>query len=118
MFLFIGSPLFGLVALTIGVVQVLVLLFSNRLIRPLAKQELLTEGKFQGYAAEALVGVTTLKAAGAEQRALERWANLFFEQMNASVRRNVLSAVVTDGSNESRGSSPLCCCWSSELPRC
>ena len=63
-------------------------------IRPLAKQELLTQGKFQGYAAEALVGITTLKAAGAEQRALERWTNLFFEQMNASVRRNLLSALV------------------------
>ena len=86
--LFNGSLFFGVVALVVGVVQVGILLASTRLIRPLAKQELLTQGKFQGYAAEALVGITTLKAAGAEQRALERWTNLFFEQMNASVRRS------------------------------
>ena len=93
-FLFLGSPLFGVVALALGVAQVVVLLASGRHIRSLAKQELLTQGTFQGYAAEALVGITTLKAAGAEQQALERWANLFFEQLNASIRRNLLSSLV------------------------
>lgn len=92
--LFLGSPLFGVVALALGVAQVVVLLASSRRVRSLAKQELLTQGTFQGYAAEALVGITTLKAAGAEQQALERWANLFFEQLNASIRRNLLSSLV------------------------
>ena len=53
------------------------------------------------------MGITTLKAAGAEQRALERWTNLFFEQMNASVRRNVLSAVVTVVVTNLRALAPL-----------
>ncbi|HEU5366834.1 MAG TPA: ABC transporter transmembrane domain-containing protein, partial [Ktedonobacterales bacterium] len=92
--LFSGSLFFGVVAFAMGLLQVGILLVSTRLIHPLARLELLTEGKFQGYAAEALAGITTLKAAGAEQQALERWTNLFFEQMNASVRRNYLSTLI------------------------
>jgi len=91
---FKSAPSFGLLVLMMGVVQVVVLLASHRLIRALAQRELLAQGKFQGYAAEALVSITTLKAAGAEQRALERWTNLFFEQMNASIRRSYLSSLV------------------------
>jgi ABC-type bacteriocin/lantibiotic exporter with double-glycine peptidase domain len=105
--LFKGSPFFGVVALAIGVIQVAILLASTRVIRPLAKQELLTQGKFQGYAAEALVGITTLKAAGAEQRALERWTNLFFEQLNASVRRHYLSSLVELAVTNLRALAPL-----------
>jgi ABC-type bacteriocin/lantibiotic exporter with double-glycine peptidase domain len=105
--LFRGSLFFGIVALAVGVVQVGILLASNRLIRRLSKQELLTQGKFHGYAAEALVGITTLKAAGAEQRALERWTNLFFEQMNASVRRSYLSALVELAVTNLRALAPL-----------
>ncbi|HLV98272.1 MAG TPA: peptidase domain-containing ABC transporter [Ktedonobacterales bacterium] len=105
--LFRGSLFFGLLALGIGLVQMGVLIAANRFIRPLAKQELLTQGKFQGYAAEALVGITTLKAAGAEQRALERWTNLFFEQMNAYVRRNYLSSLVDTAVTNLRAIAPL-----------
>jgi ABC-type bacteriocin/lantibiotic exporter with double-glycine peptidase domain len=105
--LFAGSPFFGVVALATGLLQVGILLASTRLLRPLARQELLTEGKFQGYATEALVGIATLKAAGAEEHALERWTNLFFEQMNASVRRNYLSALVTTAVSNLRALAPL-----------
>jgi ABC-type bacteriocin/lantibiotic exporter with double-glycine peptidase domain len=105
--LFKSSFFFGVVVLVIGLVEMGVLLASTRLIRPLAKQELLTQGKFQGYAAEALVGITTLKAAGAEQRALERWTNLFFEQMNVSVRRTYLSALVDLAVTNLRALAPL-----------
>ncbi len=105
--LFSRSAIFAWLTLAIGLLQVVLLIVSSRVIRPLAKQELLTQGKFQGYAAEALVGVTTLKAAGAEQRALERWTNLFFEQMNASVRRNYFSALVDTAVTNLRAFAPL-----------
>ena len=105
--LFAGSLFFGGVALAVGGIQVVVLIASTRLLRPLARQELVKEGKFQGYATEALAGIATLKAAGAEQQALERWTNLFFEQMNASVRRNVLSALVDIAVTNLRALAPL-----------
>jgi ABC-type bacteriocin/lantibiotic exporter with double-glycine peptidase domain len=102
-----SSLFFGVVALAIGGIQVAILLSSTRLIRPLAKQELLAQGKFHGYAAEALMGITTLKAMGAEQRALEHWTNLFFEQMNASVRRHYLAALVDLAVTNLRTLAPL-----------
>ncbi len=105
--LFKGAPLFGWVALACGLTQVVVLIAANRVIRRLSKQELVSQGKFQGYAAEALVGITTLKAAGAEYRALQRWTNLFFDQMNASIRRLYLSSLVDTVVSNIRAVAPL-----------
>ncbi len=105
--LFRGSPLFGWVALASGLVQVVVLIAANRVTRRLSKQELVSQGKFQGYAAEALVGITTLKAAGAEYRAMARWTNLFYDQMNASIRRLYLSSLVDTVVSNVRLVAPL-----------
>jgi ATP-binding cassette subfamily B protein len=105
--LFSIAPLFGWLALAIGAVQMLILLASTRAMRSLSREELLTQGKFQGYATEALVGITTLKAAGAEQRAWERWTNLFFEQMNASVRRNYVASLIDLAVINLRALAPL-----------
>ncbi len=63
------SPLFCLCVVLIGVLQVTLLVSTNRLMRNLASRELVAQGKSNGYVAEALVGMTTLKAAGAEHRA-------------------------------------------------
>ncbi|HEY7125947.1 MAG TPA: cysteine peptidase family C39 domain-containing protein [Ktedonobacterales bacterium] len=105
--LFRGSLLFGWIALACGLVQVIVLLAANRAIRHLSQQELVSQGKFQGYAAEALVGITTLKAAGAEYRALQRWTNLFFDQMNTSIRRLYLSSLIDTVVSNVRWVAPL-----------
>jgi ATP-binding cassette subfamily B protein len=92
--LFTASPLFGLLVALLGVLQIVLLMFTNRAVRELAARELIAQGKSQGYAAEALVGMVTLKASGAEYRALQRWSNLFFDQMNASVRRTYVSSII------------------------
>ncbi|HLV97310.1 MAG TPA: cysteine peptidase family C39 domain-containing protein [Ktedonobacterales bacterium] len=105
--LFRVSPAFGWIVLGIGFLQVIVLYGANRVISRLSKQELVTQGKFQGYAAEALVGITTLKAAGAEYRAMQRWTNLFFDQMNASVHRLYLSSLVDLIVTNLRAAAPL-----------
>ena len=101
------SLLFGLIAGGVGLIQVVLLLVSNRLIGRLAKRELIAQGKAQGYAAEVLTGMTTLKAAGAEQRALEKWTNFFYEQMNASVRRGYVSAILNTVLSNLRSAAPL-----------
>jgi ATP-binding cassette subfamily B protein len=105
--LFVRSPAFGWLVLGLGLAQVAILLASHRVIRAQATRELLAQGKAQGYAAEVLVGITTLKAAGAEERALRRWTNLFFDQMNASVRRSQLAALVETTTSNLRASAPL-----------
>lgn len=92
--LFIVSPLFGFLVVLLGGLQIVLLTITNRAVRELAARELIAQGKSQGYAAEALVGMVTLKASGSEQRALQRWSNFFFDQMNASVRRTYVSSII------------------------
>jgi ATP-binding cassette, subfamily B, bacterial len=86
---------FGLLTLAVGLLQVLVLLLSNRPVGRLARRELTAFGKSQGYLGEALVGIATLKASGAEHRAFDRWSNVFFDHLNISVRYNYVSGTVT-----------------------
>jgi ATP-binding cassette subfamily B protein len=92
--LFSQSLIFGDVVLLIGILQAILLLLTSRWMREMTSRELAAQGKSQGYITEALVGVKTFKAAGAEQRVLERWSNLFLEQMNISVRRSYVSSLV------------------------
>jgi ABC-type bacteriocin/lantibiotic exporter with double-glycine peptidase domain len=105
--LLVTSPLFAALAVAIGLVQVILLVTTNRLIRDLARRELLAQDKSQGYAAEALAGIATLKSAGAEQRSLQQWTNLFFDQMNASVRRSYVSSLINTAMSTLRTFSPL-----------
>src|SRR5436309_111115 len=102
---------FGLLTLVIGLLQVLLLLGSTRPIRNLASRELAAYGKSQGYLAEALAGIATLKGAGAEQPAFERWCNLFFDQLNSSLRHSYLSSSITTILTALRSLAPLALLW-------
>lgn len=102
---------FGLLTLVIGLLQICVLLITYRPIRQIANRELAAQGKAQGYLSEALTGIATIKAAGAENRTQEHWANLFFAQLNLSVRRGYLSAVVNTIMMSLRFFSPLALLW-------
>jgi ABC-type bacteriocin/lantibiotic exporter with double-glycine peptidase domain len=105
--LLVASPLFCLLVMVIALLQVALLLATNRILRAMNARELTALGKSQGYVVEALTGISTLKAAGAEQRTLGQWTNLFFEQMNISVRRNLVSSTVDTVMNTLRTFSPL-----------
>jgi ABC-type bacteriocin/lantibiotic exporter with double-glycine peptidase domain len=105
--LLVASPLFCLLVVVIALVQVALLLTTNRFLRAMNGRELTALGKSQGYVVEALTGIATLKAAGAEQRILGQWTNLFFEQMNISVRRNLVSWTIDTFMNTLRTFSPL-----------
>ncbi len=109
--LFWLSLSFGLVVLGVAILQILLLLIVQKPIRELATRELQTQGKSQGYVAEMLYGVATLKAAGVEQRSLQHWSNLFFDQLNASIKRNYLSALIDTLMSTLGTLSPLLLLW-------
>ena len=109
--LFWQSRAFGLLTVAIGTVDAVLLLSTTRPIRELMNRELAAQGKSQGYTTEALVGMATLKAAGAEQRALERWSNLFFDQLNISIRRSYISAIIGAAISTLRSFSSLALLW-------
>ena len=105
------SLVFGSVALVIGLLQVVLLLCTNGPMRALASRELEALGKSGGYETEALVGIATLKAAGAEQHVFRQWSNLFFNQLNSSMRRDYLSSVTGTIMTTLSGLSPLILLW-------
>ena len=105
------SLAFGLLVAAIGLLQVVLLLGSTGPMRALASRELEAQGKAQGYETEVLVGVETLKAAGAEQRVFQQWSNLFFNQLNSSLRRNYLSSVIQTLISTLSALSPLLLLW-------
>jgi ATP-binding cassette, subfamily B, bacterial len=88
------SPPFGLLTLGVGLLGAMILLLSKGSVSRLAGRELAAFGKSQGYLGEAMVGIATLKAAGAEERAFDRWSNLFFDHLNISLRYNYVSGTV------------------------
>ncbi|WP_276147156.1 peptidase domain-containing ABC transporter [Streptomyces sporangiiformans] len=92
--LFWQSPPFGALTLGVGLVGAIVLMLSYGTINRLSGRELAAFGKSQGYLGEAIVGIGTLKAAGAEAQAFDRWSNLFFDHLNISLRQNYVSGAV------------------------
>ena len=84
----------GVIVLGLGAAQVLVLLLSRRATQRLASEGLQAEARSQGYAFQLLSGIETLKASGAEPRAVERFSGLFTDELAVSLARGKLSALV------------------------
>ncbi|GCF10928.1 peptidase domain-containing ABC transporter [Dictyobacter arantiisoli] len=109
--LIMQSKLFAGVTVVIGMVQVGLLLTTASAIRRLTMRDLIAQGKTQGYLNEVLTGIATVKAAGAEQRVLARWTNLFFDEMNISNRRNYFQAIIGITFEILQFLSPLLLLW-------
>lgn len=109
--LFWQSQIFGLLALGIGLLQVLLLLGTRKRLYEMSMASLIAESKSQGYETEAVTGIVTLKAAGAEGRTLKHWSNLFFGQLNLSVRLNTFTSCIDALMTMLGTFSPLLLLW-------
>jgi ABC-type bacteriocin/lantibiotic exporter with double-glycine peptidase domain len=105
------APLFGAFVLGLATLQIALLLGTNRRVHDLTQRDLAAEAASQGYLVEALAGIATLKASGAEERALGHWSNLFYGHLNISLQRGQLSAVVDTLMTAMRTFSPLLLLW-------
>jgi ATP-binding cassette subfamily B protein len=101
----------GALALGIGLLQGLVLVVTARPMHRLTQSDLVADAESRGYLVEAIKGISTLKASGTEHRALEHWSGLFFEQLNLSMRRGQLEAVVDTVLATLRTVAPLLLLW-------
>jgi ABC-type bacteriocin/lantibiotic exporter with double-glycine peptidase domain len=101
----------GGLVLAVAALQVTLLVGTNRRARALADRDLHAQSAAQGYLVEALSGIAALKAAGAEDRAFDHWANLFTEQLNVSARRGHLAAAVEAALAALRTFAPLGLLW-------
>jgi ABC-type bacteriocin/lantibiotic exporter with double-glycine peptidase domain len=101
------QPLFGLLILVLGCIQILLLLGTTRRQYELTERDLAAQAESQSYLVEALTGIATLKAGASEDRAMEHWSNLFFKQLNISLRRSHLSNLVEAGQTVIEALSPV-----------
>ncbi|GAB3719001.1 peptidase domain-containing ABC transporter [Amycolatopsis oliviviridis] len=105
--LFSQSPLFGSLALAIGAAQVLALLLTARPLRELTQRYLMAQAESQSFGVQVIRGIGTLKASGSESQILDYWSSLFLEELQASLRRNRLTAVVNTVLHALRTFAPL-----------
>ncbi|HSR98483.1 MAG TPA: peptidase domain-containing ABC transporter [Kofleriaceae bacterium] len=101
------APTMGLIVIGMGIVQIAVFYIARRGYRELLTRSLEAQARSQSYLVELIHGMETLKAAAAESRAVERWSNLYVDELNVSLDRGRLSARVDAVSSLVSGGSPL-----------
>jgi HlyB family type I secretion system ABC transporter len=110
-FLLAREPLFGVVVLAVAIVQIALLAATRHPMHDLMQRDLAAQATAQSYAVEALKGIATLKASGAEERTLSHWSGLFADQLTASIRRGHLAAVIDTTLAVLRILAPLALLW-------
>jgi len=105
--LFVLSPVLATVTLLTGGLQIVVLWFSRRRYAQLTAQDLESQAKAQSYLVQMLVGIETLKVAGAEDRALDQWANLYVDELNVALQRSRLTALADAINGLLQAAAPL-----------
>ena len=101
----------GIAALAIALVQVAILLISSRRLHHLAENHIACQSVSQSCLVESLMGISTLKAAGAEQATLDRWSGLLAKQLDSSWQRGRYFAGVEAAMTAVRTFSPLFLLW-------
>ncbi len=105
------SPPFALIAIGLGLAQILIALSTRERITHLMQRELAARAAEQGYLVEAVSGISILKASGTEDKAFDRWSNLFNEQLNISLERSRVTLGVETAMGALRTLSPLLLLW-------
>jgi ABC-type bacteriocin/lantibiotic exporter with double-glycine peptidase domain len=101
------APLFGLIAAALGGIQVACLLATMSWIRRITQRDLQAQAQSQSFLVEALSGIATLKALGAEPRAVARFTDLFRKQLRISVQGSHASALIETAMSTLRLLAPL-----------
>ena len=101
------SPMLAIITAAAGALQVFVLLLARNRYRMLMSQDLESQARAQSYLVQMLVGIETLKVGGAEDRALEHWANLYVDGLNVSLSRSRTSALVDSLNGILQTAAPL-----------
>ena len=105
------SPPFGALAAAFGVAQVALLVATHRSMHEHMLRDVMADSEHQSHLVEAIKGIATVKAAGAEQRVLQAWTGLFNRHLETSVARGRFSAKVDTVLSALRAGAPLALLW-------
>ena len=88
------APVMASIVGALALIQITVFLLSRGRYRELQARALDAQARSQSYLVELFAGMATLKACAAEGRAVERWSNLYIDELNVSLERGRVSAVI------------------------
>lgn len=109
--LFQIAPSIALVVLVAALGQIGVTVLFARRVSEASRQEIGAMTAAQGQLVEALSGIETLKAAGAERMAMERWEDLYEKQLETALRKGTLSNMMDGLLDLIRFGAPLALLW-------
>ena len=111
-FLGISAPWFYVgLALTVGLSQVALGFASRGPLQQLAQAELGSSSSLQTHLVEMLKGVAQIKASGLEREVIKRWRVLFSNQMSATLKRGLFSALLDSAALGIRTLTPVLLLW-------
>lgn len=105
--IFAQSASMGGIVLLLAALQVSIPIATHKPIKRLMAENLQAQARSQGYLAQMVSGIETLKAVGAETRAVSQWSNLFVDEINTTVARARLNTVIETLTSALRVSSPI-----------
>ncbi|GGO80277.1 peptidase domain-containing ABC transporter [Nonomuraea cavernae] len=105
------DPVFGLALTGVALLQTVLLLATTNRIALLTRQELTALSASQSSLIQAITGIETLKASGAEKRAVEQWSGHFAKQLNADVRSGLTRGFLEASLSAIRVVAPLGLLW-------
>ncbi len=108
---FARDPVFGGFLALLAAGQAALLLGTARRVGDLTRRELAALAVTQGRLMEAVGGIETLKASGAEPRAMQRWSDLFARQLDADVRGGLVRGLIEAALGAVRYLAPLGLLW-------
>jgi ABC-type bacteriocin/lantibiotic exporter with double-glycine peptidase domain len=97
----------GLLVLALGLSQLCLIGCTRERQRAHLAQTLQTQARTEAYQVELVTAIESLKAAGAESRAVEAWTDLFVDTLHAGLARGRLNAVVEAIASTLRLAAPL-----------
>jgi ATP-binding cassette subfamily B protein len=106
-FLLAADLRMGLLVAGLGALRVIIFLITRRRQRDLMSESLQTQADSRGYQVQVLSGIETIKAGGAEDRAVDRCAHLFVRELNVSLDRGRLDAIISSVLDVMGTASPL-----------
>jgi ATP-binding cassette subfamily B protein len=105
--IFVLNSEIGFLVLGLGTLQAITFASVRRRYRELMAQGLEAQARSQSYLVELIGGIETLKAMGAEHRAVEHWSDLFVDELNVSLARGRLVTWFDSLMDALRTASPL-----------
>lgn len=105
------APTFAALVLLISGLQITIFLGTYRRVHHLIQNDLAARSETQSYLIEVLNGIATLKASGSEGAALKIWSNKFYKQLNISLEKEHMQAIVDTAMNILQLASPLLLLW-------